>query len=113
MEKTFITNLVFRIEILSSHSKPQFDEQWRIIVANSLHEARKKAMDVGLKEEETFQSKEGNKIRWRFLNIAELYPVEHNVNGSLIFSRTEEPDHPVFYETQLRSKAEVISNTLK
>lgn len=69
----------------------QYEEQWRLVYAESetmaLHEARK----AGQNEEATFIDRHGRTICWRMLAVKDLQPVELK-NGGLLFSMVREPE---------------------
>ena len=69
----YLVKLVFRIEYGVSSQPPAFDEQIRVIYAEDHLHAFQKARLIG--DQEAMHSKVAidELIRWKFIDIAELY----------------------------------------
>lgn len=96
---TYLSKLVFNIIIDNNKETQQFDEQIRVIQAADLESAFLKAKAVGKKEEETFMNKKNQQVSWKFIDVADLYPLQEYKDGEQIFSNTHEiPDGDSFIQ---------------
>ena len=104
----YIAKLVFNINIDNGKNISQFDEQTRIIEAQSLEAAFFKARLKGKKEEEDFINKNNKKVNWEFIDVTELYPLDEAKDGEQIYSTTyEKEDAPSFID-YARQKSMII-----
>ncbi|MGE0590396.1 MAG: DUF4288 domain-containing protein [Cyclobacteriaceae bacterium] len=96
----YIAKIVFNIISGSGNHTPQFDEQYRLIKAESMEEAFDKAMRIGMGEEEMLLNSKNEIVRWEFVNIAELYPIDELRDGMELFSSIQEmPSRKDYIET--------------
>jgi hypothetical protein len=86
--KTFIAKLIFNININQDIDSSQFDEQIRIIKADSVHEAYHKAKSIGLKEAEAFVNPKMQIIEWKFINVSDIYDMDSYEEGEQLYSQT-------------------------
>jgi len=84
----YITKIVFNIT--TEQSTNQFDEQLRLVNAESKEEAFLKARTLGLKEEDTFYNDNMREVKWEFVNVSEIIPVNKLEDGTEIYSRIHE-----------------------
>ncbi|SFV27246.1 DUF4288 domain-containing protein [Thermoflavifilum thermophilum] len=106
--KWFIAKLVYQIVIGDGQHKAQFEEQLRLIAASHQHEACRKARQIGKSEEQEFENIHHQIVRWQFLDVSELYPVEEIEDGMELYSHIEEPDFPDSYLKLLKHKSTSI-----
>ena len=113
MMKWYIAKLIF--EITGDQFKvPQFDEQWRMISANSKDEALEKAHQIGESESETLMRANGEKMAWEFISITDMIPFSAEHDGSEIFSRIESPENVMLYLKGVEAKsAQFRTNALQ
>jgi hypothetical protein len=102
----YIVKLVFGIEHQDSKAEIQFDEQWRMIMAEDNAEAFKKAMTIGIDESESITKLDGTIVNWKFLTITDIIPFSAESDGSEIFSRVETPDNHEYYKRSIFAKAD-------
>jgi hypothetical protein len=88
--QTFTAQIVYRIEC-EGQPTDQYEEQWRLVFADSMETALKEARKTGMTEEATFIDRHGRTICWRMLAVKDLQPVELK-NGGLLFSMVREPE---------------------
>jgi hypothetical protein len=86
----YLSKLVFNILIDNNKQAQQFDEQIRIIQAQDLESAFLKAKAVGKKEEETFLNEKNQLVSWKFIDVADIYPIQNYKDGEQIYSNTHE-----------------------
>src|SRR3954464_10338756 len=86
--KKYLVKLMFNINIDNGNNTSEFDEQIRVVEANSLENAFYKARSLGKKEEETFLDAESKMVSWNFIDVAEVYPLEEIKDGEQLYSNT-------------------------
>src|SRR5687768_11554362 len=92
----YIAKIVFGIHA-ENQNKKQFDEQLRLIIANSPEEAFLKARMIGIGEEDSFMNDRDQKINWEFINVSELIPLEDLKDGIEVYSYIREMDEAKSY----------------
>jgi hypothetical protein len=85
----YIAKIVFGINTEASY-KQQFDEQLRLICADTQEEAFLKARTIGLSEEESFLNDRNKPVKWEFINVPELIRVRNLEDGVEVYSRIHE-----------------------
>ncbi|HOX82807.1 MAG TPA: DUF4288 domain-containing protein [Chryseolinea sp.] len=103
----YISKIVFSIENTQA-SKSQFDEQLRLVAANSTEEAFMKARTIGLNEEEIFYNSKQNEVKWEFINVSEIIPLNKLENGIELYSRIHETEEARTYINFIHQKAIAI-----
>jgi hypothetical protein len=90
--KWFIAKIVFNIVTGSVVKKSQFEEQLRLVEAESIEEAFLKARAIGIGEEEILVRHEGQFTKWEFVDVADLLPLGSLQSGTEIYSQIHETD---------------------
>jgi hypothetical protein len=101
----YITKLVFNISAENTQHTPQFDEQLRLIAADSLEEAFLKARTLGISEEDSFLNDQKNKVKWEFINVAEIIPLKKLEDGMELYSQIHETEEAKSYIHCVHQKA--------
>jgi hypothetical protein len=101
----YLAKIVFRIVCGDGDHLPQFDEQLRLIGANSKEDAFHKAQSMGKKEEETFLNRKEQLVQWQFINVSELYRLSELIDGAELYSRIEEKENAEAYIYTVNQKA--------
>jgi hypothetical protein len=101
----YIAKLVFNISAEGGDHKPQFDEQLRLINADSKEEAFLKARTIGISEEDSFMNDKMKRVNWEFINVAELLPLKNIEDGIEVYSRIHETDEANSYINFVHQKA--------
>jgi hypothetical protein len=101
----YIAKIVFGITAENSQHKPQFDEQLRLIEAGSTEEAFLKARTIGLREEDSFFNDKHNRVKWEFINVADLVPLKKIEDGMEVYSRLYELEDAKPYVNFIHQKA--------
>jgi hypothetical protein len=101
----YIAKLVFNISAENQEHAPQFDEQLRLIAAADRQEAFIKARIIGLGEEDAFFNDKQNKVKWEFINVADIFPIQKLEDGTEIYSNIYQPDEARAYINQVHQKA--------
>jgi hypothetical protein len=105
----YIAKVVFRINHIG---KPQFDEHLRLIAARNYEEAFKKARLLGISEEDSFLDNRLHPVRWEFVNIADLYPIDQLTDGIELHSSIREEEEAAPYIRSIHQKAVDIESGL-
>lgn len=100
----YISKIVFGITAENKQTR-QFDEQVRLIQADSTEEAFIKARMIGLAEEDSFLNDDKKRIKWEFINIAELIPLKRLEDGVEVYSRIHEMEEARSYINFIHQKA--------
>lgn len=101
----YISKIVFRISADNTQQKPQFDEQLRLIAADSAEEAFLKARVIGIGEEDSFLNNKKNTVRWEFINVSEIVPLKKLEDGMEIYSQIHETEEDRSYIHCVHQKA--------
>lgn len=107
----YIAKLVFNINIDNGKNISQFDEQTRIIEAQSLEDAFFKARLKGAKEEDYFLNKNNKEIYWKFIDVTELYPLGNAKDGEQLYSTTYEQEDASSFIDSMRQKSMIIQTS--
>jgi len=101
----YLTKIVFRIICGEGHHTAQFDEQLRLVLASGKENAFNKAQQLGRQEEETFFNMMRQPVRWKFVNVSEIYKLGELMDGAELYSRIEEKDDAAIYMDIVNKKA--------
>ena len=104
----YLVKIVYRIICGDGAHTPQFDEQLRLIHANSLDEAFDKAALSGKAEAETFFNQKEQLVQWKFINVSEIHPLTQLVHGAELYSQIREVDDAEAYITFVHHKASAL-----
>ncbi|RYY47537.1 MAG: DUF4288 domain-containing protein [Chitinophagaceae bacterium] len=106
----YLAKIVFQIVCGNGHHIAQFDEQLRLIQADTKQQAFEKAAVVGKSEEDSFFNIHQQPVHWTFVNISELYRMEELLDGAEIFSKIKEVEDGEGYRQLIHNKAMLISS---
>jgi hypothetical protein len=101
----YIAKIVFNIKAENTDHMPQFDEQLRLIEADSMEEAFLKARGLGLGEEDSFLNDKCNTVKWEFINVSEIVPLKKLEDGMELYSRIHETTEANSYIHCVHQKA--------
>ena len=83
--KTYISQLVYAIKCDGAFTD-QYDEQFRLIYANSDEEALKIAKETGMQKSEEIIDRKGRTIFWEMLAVKDIREVQLEQGGLLTSS---------------------------
>jgi hypothetical protein len=101
----YIAKLVF--QIVNKSTKLQFEEQWRLIMAEDMNEVFLKAKILAKQSEDKFLDNHNQWVHWKFKAITVLSQIEHLSDGIELSSsivEMRESDH-YLERIQLKQKA--------
>jgi hypothetical protein len=104
----YITKIVFNISAENSTAKSQFDEQLLLITADCKEEAFIKARILGLSKEDSFYNDKMKQVKWEFVNVSEVLPLENLEDGIELYSRIHETEEGHSYINFIHQKAIAI-----
>ena len=104
----YVARIVFKIGTSKTAELEQYDETLRIIMASSLEEAILKARTIGIQEEDQHEVKNNKKVKWEFVNIADIYCIQSLQDGVEIYSSVSEHKQDEHYESIIHAKAESL-----
>jgi hypothetical protein len=106
--KSYLVKLVFNIDIDNGKYTSQFDEQTRIIHAGNTEEAFFKARQIGKSEESSFMNKDRKTVRWKFIDVTDLYELQGIKDGEQIYATTHEKKDAESFIDFVKRKSMVI-----
>ncbi|MCF6406171.1 DUF4288 domain-containing protein [Chitinophaga filiformis] len=101
----FVAKIVYQIITGKGEHHPQFDEQLRLISANTRDEAWKRASEIGMQEQYAFRNQRQELVEWRFISVPEVNVLNNLGDGMELYSRIEEPGDANAYISWLQVKA--------
>ena len=104
----YIAKIVYQILISNEKEAAQFEEQLRLIHADTHQEALEKAIAIGEQEEVLFYNYHDQPVYWKFLDVSELQPVKQLNDGLQLYSHLEQPEYAEAYLALVQSKAESV-----
>jgi len=103
--KRYLVKLIFNVNINNGASNSEFDEQVRVIESSSIEDAFFKARSVGRKEEETFLNDLQEQVKWQFIDVTEIYPLEDIKDGEQVYSNTRKIRDTGSFISYIRQKS--------
>jgi hypothetical protein len=93
----YIAKLVFRVISGDGDHQAQFDEQLRLISADTELNAFEKANKIGHANQDSFQNIERQTVKWQFIDVAELNQIGELTDGAeLYYNIHETPDADLY-----------------
>ncbi|MBL7717675.1 MAG: DUF4288 domain-containing protein [Flavipsychrobacter sp.] len=86
--KTYIAHIIYRI-ICSGVTTEQYEEQWRLILAEDHNAALRNAREVAGQEESMFVDRHGRTVNWQLVAIKDIQETDL-AHGSLLTSLVNE-----------------------
>lgn len=108
----YLAKIVFEIICGNGQHMAQFDEQLRIIQATGPTEALQKAIDTGVREQDTFMNDNRKIVQWKFLNVCDLYRLSDIADGAEVCSRVHEHENASNYRQLINHKAAMLHQEL-
>jgi hypothetical protein len=105
---SYLAKLVFNIRIDNGTENKQFDEQTRLVQANTIEAAFLKARALGKNHEESFVNKENHLVEWKFIDVTELYALNNAKDGEELYSTTHEIDNAGSFIKYVQDKSMLI-----
>jgi len=103
----YLAKVIFKIKGTGS-SMTQFDEHLRLIQAEDFESAFRKAKLIGIREEDQFFNDRLEPVKWEFVNVAELLPLQGLTDGLELYSQIHETSEACHYIRAVHSKAAAL-----
>ncbi len=104
----YLVKLVYKIQQAVEQKSAEFDEQYRLIEADSAEEAMTKSKILGVKNELRSETEDGRLILWKFIDIAFVKQMGELTDGIELCSTTYFADDAVQYEKFIHHQAEKV-----
>lgn len=93
----YVAKLVFRVISGNGDHSAQFDEQLRLINADTEQQAFEKASSIGHANQDSFLNVQKQTVRWQFIDVAELNAIGAPTDGAeLYYNIHEAPDADLY-----------------
>jgi len=106
--KWYLAKIVYRIVCGDGNHTPQFDEQLRLIEAEDDMHAFQKARIMGDSEEDNFLNNELKPVHWKFIDVAELHPLDNLNDGLELYSKICEEEDAEAYIKSISKRANYL-----
>ncbi len=100
----YIAKIVFSIHA-ENQTNQQFDEQLRLVEAGNQEEAFLKARVIGLTEEDSFINDKSKFVKWEFINVLDIIPLQKIEDGIEVYSRIHEMEEAKSYINFIHQRA--------
>lgn len=107
----YLAKIVFRIICGNGKHTPQFDEQLRLVAAESAELAFIKSVSLGRAGEDSFLNMQQELVQWKFINVAEIMQLHEMKDGAEMYSAIKEADDAQQYERSIHARAQHISSS--
>lgn len=102
----YMAKLVYRIICGNGQHAPQFNEQLRLITAEDALHAFYKARLIG--ERETAAIENRIPVKWKFIDVTEILPIEKFTDGAEVWSCINEDSDAETYIRNTQHKANTL-----
>ncbi|RCH56712.1 DUF4288 domain-containing protein [Mucilaginibacter hurinus] len=93
----YVTKLVFRIVSGDGNHPAQFDEQLRLINADTEKNAFEKANKIGREVQDSFSNAQKQTVKWQFVDVTEINRLHDLTDGTeLHYQIHEAPDAELY-----------------
>src|SRR5262245_19619963 len=99
----YLAKLVFAVSVDGTFD--HFDEQYRMVEANSAEDAFLKARALARTEAGTFTGAQGQLVQWQQVDVSELFSLDSLQAGDLLFSQSVSQNDRAGYTDFVRRKA--------
>ena len=85
-----------------------FDEQLRLISAFDEQQAFEKASQIGLKNQDSFLNNRSQPVKWQFIDVAEINPINDLVDGTELYYQIHEAADADLYVAWAHHKSALL-----
>ena len=103
----YLVTLIFQIQTENHKGKAQFDEQVKLVQAETLQAVWTKAALLGKSEEILFENSNQQKVSWTFIAVSDVFSLQHIRDGQPVFTHTHEAESAYHFINQIREKSKV------
>jgi hypothetical protein len=106
----YIAKLVFRVISGDGDHQAQFDEQLRLVNAATEQDAFKKAMLIGLSNQDSFLNNKRQPVQWQFIDVAEINRLNELTDGAELYYNIHEPADADLYIAWAHHKSALLGS---
>jgi len=111
--KWFAVNFIYRVTCGEGIHSPQFNEQIRLITAETIIAAINKARVLALSYNSSFKNCMGEKVIYDFIDVAGISEIEFPTDGVEVSSKVLEPESVEAYLKKLRYRVTILTKLNK
>lgn len=104
----FAVKMIFQIVGDEGNSRPQFDEQLRLIRADSAEWALQKASTLGRMEQSTFLNAHRKEVNWKFIGVVDVSAIEVIEDGAALHTCTKEYTADQQYMDEINARVKML-----
>ena len=104
----YVAKIVFRIVSGDGNHHAQFDEQLRLISAADEQQAFEKASHIGLKNQDSFLNNRSQPVKWQFIDVAEINPINELADGTELYYQIHEATDADLYVAWAHHKSALL-----
>lgn len=104
----YVAKVIFRIISNEGSNQAQFDEQLRLISAETRFEAFEKATQLGKDNEDRFLKDSKQTVKWQFVNVAEVNQLSELADGTELYCNIHEAENADLYIGWANHRASLI-----
>lgn len=105
----YVAKLIFQIVSGDGNHQPQFDEQLRLISAESEPEAYLKAKKIGSEREDQFLNSDRQQVKWQFIDVAEINCLSELADGTELYYHIHEAENADLYIAWAHHKSSLLA----
>jgi hypothetical protein len=104
----YVAKLVFRVISGNGEHNAQFDEQLRLINADTEYQAFEKASTIGHANQDSFVNVQKQTVKWQFIDVAELNVLTGLTDGTELYYNIHEATDPDLYIAWAHHKSALL-----
>lgn len=104
----YVAKLVFRVISGNGDHNAQFDEQLRLINAETEQQAFEKASTIGHANQDSFINVQKQTVKWQFIDVAELNVLGDLTDGAELYYNIHEAPDPDLYIAWAHHKSALL-----
>nr|WP_067058074.1 DUF4288 domain-containing protein [Mucilaginibacter sp. L294] len=104
----YVAKLVFRVISGNGDHNAQFDEQLRLINAETEIQAYEKASTIGHANQDSFLNVQKQTVKWQFIDVAELNAISGLADGTELYYNIHEAENPDLYIAWAHHKSALL-----
>lgn len=105
----YVAKIIFRIISGDGQHDAQFDEQLRLINAENEKQAFDKATALGQACQNSFLNNQSQPVRWAFIDVAEINPLNELADGTELYYQIQEPADADLYTAWAHHRSSLLT----
>ncbi len=104
----YVVKMIFQVVQEDAKDSLQYDEQFRLIRADSSEWALQKASTLGTLEDSAFLNGHRQEVKWKFIAVVDVAKVDNWEDGAELHASTIAPDNELNYLDEVHSRAKAL-----